>query len=154
MGSDCEVHLAGVPEHQAVSRAAEAEIRRIEARYSRFDPNSELSRINEVAKAGGAIELDDETAALIVYAMACYARSGGAFDITSGLLSVVWNFHRARLPRQVDIAALLPRIGLDQLHLEHKELRFGRAGMEIDLGGLAKEYAADCAAERCMASLI
>jgi FAD:protein FMN transferase len=151
MASDCAVHLQGetVAASVMIAIAAEAEVRRIEARYSRYRADSELARINRVAAAGGATDVDPETAGLIAYAKACYASSGGAFDITSGLLRHAWNFSMPRLPEQNEIDALLPRIGFDKVTLSDDRLSFAQPGMELDFGGLGKEYAADRAAEVC-----
>jgi FAD:protein FMN transferase len=151
MASACAVHLqAESPASSAViALAAEAEVRRIEARYSRYRSDNELARINAVAAMGGSVDVDAETAGLIAYAKACFQSSAGAFDITSGLLRRAWNFSSARLPEQHEIDALLPRIGLDKVTLSGTNLSFAVAGMELDLGGLGKEYAADRAAEVC-----
>ena len=152
MASDCAVHLQGKPATDlgAIAAAAEAEVRRIEARYSRYRNDSELARINRVAASGGSIDVDAETAGLITYAFACFAKSDGLFDITSGLLRSAWDFSMPRLPNQSDIDALLPRIGLDKVTLSQGLLAFARPGMELDFGGIGKEYAADRAAEICM----
>jgi thiamine biosynthesis lipoprotein len=151
MASDCTVHLcmAATDAIEAVAGAAEAEVRRIEQRYSRYRADSELTRINATAATGGSIAVDAETAGLIAYAQACFAKSDGAFDITSGLLRHVWDFSHPRLPDQAAIDALLPRIGLDKLSLSDGTLHFSHSGMELDFGGLGKEYAADRAAEVC-----
>lgn len=151
MASDCAIHVQAetAAASAAIAMAAEAEVRRIEARYSRYRADSELSRINRIAAAGGATEIDPETAGLIAYAKACFQSSDGAFDITSGPLRQVWDFSKTRLPAQREIDALLPRIGLDKVSLSDGRLSFARAGMELDLGGLGKEYAADRAAEVC-----
>jgi FAD:protein FMN transferase len=151
MASDCAVHVQAETSAASamIAIAAEAEVRRIEARYSRYRGDSELARINLVAAAGGTIEVDPETAGLIAYAKALFQMSQGAFDITSGLLRQAWNFSVPRLPEQRDIDALLPRIGLDKVTLSDGRLSFAQAGMELDLGGLGKEYAADRAAEVC-----
>jgi len=151
MASDCAVHVQAesLAASTVIALAAEAEVGRIEARYSRYRAESELARINRVAAAGGATDVDSETAGLIAYAKACHASSAGAFDITSGLLRQAWDFSMARLPAQAVIDALLPRIGLDKVTLADGRLAFARAGMELDLGGLGKEYAADRAAEVC-----
>jgi thiamine biosynthesis lipoprotein len=93
--------------------------------------------------------VDDETAALIDHALAYYTASDGAFDITSGLLRTAWDFSGSQLPDQRTIDALLPRIGLDKVTLSRGHLAFTHPGMELDFGGLAKEYAADSAAEIC-----
>ena len=151
MASACAVHVqADTPAASTmIAIAAEAEVRRIEARYSRYRADSELSRINLVAACGGATDVDAETAGLIAYAKACFRSSGGAFDITSGLLRQAWNFSQGQLPGQREIDALLPRIGLDKVGLSDGRLAFARRGMELDLGGLGKEYAADRGAEVC-----
>ena len=151
MGSDCAVHLHGrtAKDVERFAAAAEGEIRRIEARYSRYRSDSELARINKVAATGGVIDIDAETAGLIAYAKACFAKSDGAFDVTSGRLRAVWDFSVARLPDQRSIDAALPFIGLDNLVLTNGQLHFRRPGMELDFGGLGKEYAADRAAEVC-----
>ncbi len=152
MGSDCALHLYGgtAKSVELFAAAAETEIRRIEARYSRYRGDSELARINKVAATGGAIDIDAETAGLVAYAKACFAKSDGAFDITSGRLRSVWDFSDSRLPDQRSIDDLLPFVGLDNLVLANSQLQFRRPGMELDFGGLGKEYAADRAAEVCL----
>jgi thiamine biosynthesis lipoprotein len=151
MGSDCAVHLYGgtAKSVELLAAAAEEEVRRIEARYSRYRGDSELARINKVAATGGVIDIDAETAGLMAYAKACFAKSDGAFDITSGPLRAIWDFSVSRLPDQRSIDAALPFIGLDNVVLANGQLHFRRPGMELDFGGLGKEYAADRAAEVC-----
>jgi len=152
MGSDCALHLYGgaAKDLEPIAVAAEEEIRRIEARYSRYRDDSELARINKVAATGGVIDIDAETAGLMAYAKACFAKSDGAFDVTSGRLRAVWNFSVSRLPDRRSIDAVLPFIGLDNVILANSRLHFRRPGMELDFGGLGKEYAADRAAEVCL----
>jgi FAD:protein FMN transferase len=151
MASDCTVHLSGetAEEVEQFAAAAESEVRRIEMRYSRYRDDSELTRINKVAATGGSVGIDAETAGLIDYAKACFTKSGGAFDITSGLLRKVWDFSASRLPDQGSIDAVLPFIGFDRVTLSSGQLQFNQPGMELDFGGLGKEYAADRAAEVC-----
>lgn len=154
MGSDCEICIdmeRPDAEIRVIAEAAEAEVRRIESRFSRYREDSELSRINRAAALGGEVTIDAETEGLIAYACACFERSDGAFDITSGLLRRAWDFSRAELPDAEAIAALLPRVGLAKLRRGNGRLVFEAAGMELDFGGLGKEYAADRAAETCLA---
>jgi FAD:protein FMN transferase len=105
--------------------------------------------INAAAACGTSVRIDDETEALVDYAKACFAKSNGAFDVTSGILRFAWDFSRSRPPSQASIDALLPRIGLDKVTVSDGYLHFAQAGMELDFGGLGKEYAADRAAEVC-----
>ena len=151
LGSDCTLQLFGEQRSlaQDAAVAAEREAARIEARYSRYRDDSELSQINAVAKAGGSVSVEAETAGLLDYAYACYRKSDGLFDITSGLLREVWNLSAGKLPRDEAIAALSPRIGLAKVEWRRPMLTFKRPGMELDLGGIGKEYAADRAAALC-----
>lgn len=151
MGSPCEIQLYAGSETaaRAVANAAVAEVARLEERYSRYRPDSLLSAINRIAAARGEIEVDEETAGLLNYAATCYAQSGGLFDITSGLLRQAWNFKSARVPTEDEVAALLERIGWHLVEWRPPRLRFTRPAMEIDLGGVVKEYAADRVASVC-----
>jgi thiamine biosynthesis lipoprotein len=87
--------------------------------------------------------VDDETAALLDFAFAAYEKSDGLFDISSGLLRRAWNFDAGVMPSRTVLDALLERIGLHRIAWSNRTLRFGRPGMEIDFGGIGKEYAAD-----------
>ncbi len=153
LGCDCALQIYAPEEADAryAATAAMAEIGRIEARYSRYRTDSEISRINSVAITGGTVEVDAETAGILTYAYACFHKSGGRFDITSGLLRKVWDFASPRPPERETIAALLPRIGFDKLAWDDPRLTFTIPGMEIDFGGVGKEYAADRAASVCTA---
>ena len=149
MACPCELRLQGDDEAQ-LRRAAQAaidEVRRIEKKYSRYYGASVISRINAAAGGGQAIEVDDETAALLDFAARLHALSGGLFDITSGVLRRAWDFRVPRVPAQPEIDALLPLIGWEKLRWSDRCIELPRAGMEIDFGGFGKEYAADRAAE-------
>ncbi len=150
MGSACMLHL-----HDAdlwVAQAAETEVLRIEQRYSRYRPDSLLSHINRVAAEGGSLEVDQETSALIDYAFACHRQSGGLFDITTGILRRAWNFSAGQAPAQPEIDRWLPLVGLDKISWKSPALSFPVAGVELDFGGIGKEYAADRAAAVCQES--
>ena len=153
MASGCAVHLYGddPAEVAAIAKSAMNEVARIERRYSRYRPDSALTEINNVAQNAGSIDVDDETAKLLDYAFACYQRSDGLFDITSGLLRRIWDLKSGRLPERSAIDELLPRIGLSKVSWQRPRLTFPVTGMEIDFGGIGKEYAADQAAAVCVA---
>jgi thiamine biosynthesis lipoprotein len=151
MGTNCSLHLYAdhAVEAERIAQLVAAEIERIESRYSRYRPTSDLAQMNRVAEVAGSIEVDDETAGLLDYAFMAYETSNGLFDITSGLLRKAWNFRLSQIPDQATLDALLPRVGLERVRWQAPRLSFTVAGMEVDLGGLAKEYAADRAAEQC-----
>jgi thiamine biosynthesis lipoprotein len=150
MGSPCELQLfAAGDEAQRAASAVVADVERLEQRYSRYRDSSFLSSINRVAAAGGSIDVDSETAVLLNYAATCFRESDGLFDITSGLLRRAWNFAAASLPDPALIERLLSRVGWDKVRWEPPVLSFPLSGMEIDFGGIVKEYAADRAAAIC-----
>ena len=151
MGSPCELQLYAA-EHGQAQRAicaVVAEVERLEQLYSRYRDNSLLSSINRVAAAGDSIAVDVETAGLLNYAATCFRQSDGLFDITSGVLRRAWNFASGCLPDPARIEELLSRVGWDKVRWEAPLLTFPVAGMELDFGGVVKEYAADRAASIC-----
>lgn len=145
MGSPCEIQLelAATDRAEALLVAAIAEVERLEARYSRYRESSFLSQINRVAAQGGEIEVDPETAGLLDYAATCHAQSDGLFDITSGILRRAWRFQEKRLPSAGEVESLLDLVGWHRLVWRSPRLAFPTAGLELDFGGIVKEYAAD-----------
>lgn len=147
MGTLCRIHLYADDEDVAAASSNELqqEAERLEQKYSRYRHNSLLSRIN--ASGGARVEVDEETAALFDYADTCFRESGGLFDITSGILRQCWDFKNyegtPRIPDDRELEAVRVRIGWNKVDWRAPALSLP-AGMEIDLGGLVKEYAADC----------
>ncbi len=152
MGSPCELQFYA--ENDAVSQKVAQkiinDIKRLERKYSRYRSDSFLSKINRVAALGGSLSIDEETAGLLNYAQTCYALSGGLFDITSGILRQAWQFDTLVLPDDKIIQSLLKKIGWQKLQVENSMLSFLQAEMELDFGGIVKEYAADRASTLCL----
>jgi thiamine biosynthesis lipoprotein len=156
MGSDCEVHIGGRVSEDHARNAAQAaifEVRRIEAKYSRYRADSIVSQINAAAGTGVAVPVDDETADLLAYADEMYWASDGLFDVTSGVLTRAWDYRAGRVPTHETLNTLRQCVGWTLTRLERASGGSGRSrfellrpGMEIDLGGFGKEYAADRAA--------
>lgn len=152
MASVHELQLS-TPNRALADRAAAAaiaDVRRIEAKYSRFRDDSVTTAINRAAGSAG-VAIDAETAALLRYADCCHDASGGRFDITSGVLRRAWDFKRdpPRIPSSDEIDALLPLVGWRRVEWTDDEVRLPDAGMELDFGGIGKEYACDRAATIC-----
>lgn len=150
MACPCVLHLAGdAREHaqrRAAAEAAMAEVRRIEAKYSRYRADSMVSRINAGAGAAEPVALDAETAQLLDYAERLYQLSEGLFDISSGVLRQAWNFRQPALPDEAQLEALLALVDWRLVERGEGCVRLPRAGMQLDFGGFGKEYAADRAA--------
>lgn len=126
---------------EALLRIAVDETRRIERKFSRYRDDNIVHRINHAG--GERILVDAETADLLDFAERCHALSEGRFDITSGVLRRVWRFDGSdRIPEQQRIEATLRFVGWNRVRWARPYLTL-QPGMEIDLGGLGKEYAVD-----------
>lgn len=143
MGSPCELRAWACAE--AALDAAQAELERLEAKYSRYRDDSLTGRINRSA-GGAALEVDAETAGLLDYAAQAWQQSGGRFDLSTGALRRAWDFKSGRLPAPEVLEAARAGIGWPKLDWQRPRLRLP-AGMELDFGGLVKEYAADRVAQ-------
>lgn len=146
MASPCEVHVACGEERLArqVVSSVEAEAHRVEEKFSRYRADSVVAAINDAG--GGKIVVDEETARLLDYADELHRLSGGLFDITSGVLRRAWRFDGSdRLPSRAEVERAHRHVGWQRVVWNNPELTL-EAGMEIDFGGIGKEYAVDRAA--------
>jgi len=146
MASPCEVHVAAADRATAerIVALAAGEAARIEAKFSRYRRGNVIDTINTAG--GRTVVVDAETAGLLDYAARLHELSDGLFDVTSGVLRRAWRFDGSdRVPSHAAIAALLPLVGWDKALWRAPELTLP-PGMEIDLGGIGKEYAVDRAA--------
>lgn len=158
MASPCEISM-DIDEKKLARRLltiAHAEATRIERKFSRYLQKSVVNKINTAA--GQTVKVDAETAALLDYADQCYELSDGMFDITSGVLRQAWQFDGSnRIPKPGDVTKILPFIGWKKITWKKPEITVPK-GMEIDLGGIGKEYAVDrtsrLLAAECDASIL
>jgi FAD:protein FMN transferase len=149
MGGEGEVRFVDHRGQEAatfLAREAVAEARRIETKFSRYRPTSVVSEINDEA-GGSPVVIDDETETLLRASLDLAVLTEGRFDPTVGVLRRVWDFRKAVVPRDEDIDALLPRVDASSVVLRFGTVRLARENMEVDLGGVGKEYAADRVAE-------
>jgi thiamine biosynthesis lipoprotein len=147
MASPCEVLLPtiGRPTALRLATFVAQEAWRIEKKFSRYRADSVTAWIH--TKCGTAIDVDPETASLIDFASQCFQISDGLFDVTSGILRHAWKFDGSdRVPEPEAIERLLPLIGFDKLEWRSPRLLLPM-GMELDFGGIGKEYAVDRAYE-------
>lgn len=149
MASECEVCIDGLEASRAadLAVAVEAEVRRIERKYSRFRTvGSVIATINNNAYAS-SVPVDKETSSLLAYADRLYRLSGGLFDITTGALQSVWDFKAGIIPPEDVLREQLEAIGWENVVQKDGSVRFLKRDIRIDLGGIGKEYAADRAAD-------
>lgn len=147
MASPCSIQVDGQDERvlRQAAAAAIAEVQRIERKFSRYQADSVISRINRSA-GQAAVEVDSETQELLGFAHALWEMSEGLFDISSGVLRRAWDFKKASLPDEALLAQALACVGWQHVERQGSSVRLARAGMELDFGGFGKEYAADRAA--------
>ena len=146
MGTRCAVEFWS-EQPAAADRQANAafdEMRRIDRLMSTYKPESELSRLNARAVQQPHV-LSAELFGLIRDSLAYSRLSDGAFDVTYASVGYLYDFPSHRRPNIAAIRRALP--GIDYRHLRLDDRRhsvvFERAGMRVDLGGIAKGYAVD-----------
>jgi thiamine biosynthesis lipoprotein len=143
MAGPCELLLPKCDPAKALEHGAlvAAEAWRIEKKFSRYRDDSVTAWIHQ--SRGTAINVDTETASLIDFARQCFELSGGLFDITSGVLRQAWKFDGSdRVPEPAAIERLLKLVGFEKLEWKSPRLLLP-PGMELDFGGMGKEYAVD-----------
>ncbi|MFD1383736.1 FAD:protein FMN transferase [Rhodanobacter aciditrophus] len=147
MASPCEILLdineADESEITELCLSAVLEAWRIEYKYSRYQDTNTWHELHNHPDTPQII--DSETQSLMAFAYQAWQLSDGRFDITSGLLRNVWSFKHKSLPSQTKIDSLLAHIGFDKLiwHPEDPSFLTVPSGMELDFGGIGKEYAVD-----------
>ncbi|SHE23392.1 FAD:protein FMN transferase [methanotrophic endosymbiont of Bathymodiolus puteoserpentis (Logatchev)] len=149
MGSPCHVQFYAPSKKfgQQAKKKLNTCLASLEQRYSRYREDSLISTINRSAGLGKATPIDSETAALLTYAQQCYQESDGLFDVTSGILRRIWSMDKTALPNDDEINELLPLIGWDKVQWSEKTVYLPLVGMQLDFGGIVKEYAADSIAQ-------
>jgi len=127
-----------------LTEIAYIEAKRIEQKFSRYRKDNIVFKINNAKTE--CIKVDEETAKLLDYAEQCYHLSEGMFDITSGVLREVWRFDGSdNIPTKAAVSKVLARVGWNKLNWQRPYLSILHQ-MEIDFGGIGKEYAVDRAA--------
>ncbi len=150
LGTQCEVQYVCADAGRAGAFEAEAIawVARFEAKYSRFRPDSLLSRINAAAGAGW-VEVDAETDTFLDLCGSLLSLSGGVLDVTALPLMRLWDYRAAvpRIPTAEEIAATRRLVGWAKVERAPGRVRLPLAGMALDFGGWGKEYAVDMVAQ-------
>ncbi len=148
MGTTYRIVLYAPDEAAArkASRAAFDRVAELDGLLSDYKPASELRRL--CARAGGApVPVGPDLFTVLERAQQVARKSGGAFDVTVGPLVRLWRLARRtrQLPDAEDLARARALVGYDKVRLDPaaRTVQLLKPGMMLDLGGIAKGYAAD-----------
>ncbi|MBQ8000051.1 MAG: FAD:protein FMN transferase [Ruminococcus sp.] len=141
-----DITAYGENAEDAVS-AAKDEVYRLEKLLSVTDAGSDIYRIN--TSQGEAVKINNETLELIEKSLLMSDATEGNFDITMYNVIKLWGFTTGeyKVPDESEIADALANIGNDKITLQDGNCITVSQGTELDLGGIAKGYIADKAAE-------
>ena len=151
MGSYFEIRLgAHVPGASDLAQRALDLIDTLESQLTVYRDDSELSLLNASAHLGPA-RVEPRLFSLLEKAVEIGHATRGAYDVTTGALSVAWGFFKGpkRVPDAETLAEARARTGQDLLLLdpEHSTVAFKRPGVIVNLGSIGKGYAIDRVAE-------
>ena len=127
-------------------QAARQEVERLDKLLSRTDPDSQISSLNSHAGDGAAVTLDQEVVELLSFAKSVSQLLPGCFDITIAPVMDAWGFTSETLhvPSSEALNHAMSLVDSQQLMVDEPSsaARLEQAGMEVDLGAVAKGFAA------------
>jgi len=140
----CELWHSDASEAERALDAVMAEMHRIDRLMSPYKDDSELSRINRDA-GRRAVPVGAELFGLIERSLQFSKMSDGAFDITFASVGQLYDYRQGVAPEAAALERARQAVGWRHLQLDagQRTIRFGRAGMRIDLGGFAKGHVVD-----------
>ena len=127
-------------------QAARQEVERLDKLLSRTNPDSQISLLNSHAGDGTLISLDAEVADLLSFAKSVSQLLPGCFDITIAPVMDSWGFTKEErhVPSAEALADAMSLVNSEALIVDEasSSARLEQAGMEVDLGAVAKGFAA------------
>jgi thiamine biosynthesis lipoprotein len=150
LGTNCEVQYvcADPLRAGAFERAAMAWVSAFEARYSRFRPDSLISRINAAA-GGDWVAVDAELDQFLDLCGWLHQLTRGVLDVTALPVLRLWNYRaeHPRIPTAAEISGALRLVSWAKVQRQPGRVRLPEVGMALDFGGWGKEYAVDAVAQ-------
>lgn len=149
MGVEFEIVLYGSDQRVAdqAFAAGFARVAELERIMSDYDPESELSRLSAMAPTNKPVKVSEDLWTVLSQAQSLSERTNGAFDVTVGPLTKLWRRARRQKepPSEKLLASARGAVGYMHLQLDpkHKTASLAKPQMRLDLGGIAKGYAAD-----------
>lgn len=134
------------PNAEPAVKAAFTEIKRLHDLTNNFDPGSQVSQINQAA-GKNRIKADPDLITMMQRSNELSDKLAGSFDITVGPLTELWGIGRKGefVPSQEEIDKVLPLVNYRVMEIDQAAgtVYLPKAGMALDLGGIAKGYAVD-----------
>lgn len=130
---------------ESAVKAAQNEINRLDKLLSVQNENSEIFKLNQSKQ----MTVSEDTLTLIIRSKELYTLTGGAFDISCEPLTREWGFYsglKNKVPSQLVIENALEAVGAEHINIENSTLTLDE-NTSLDLGGIAKGYASQKAAE-------
>jgi thiamine biosynthesis lipoprotein len=136
-------------------KAAFAEFKRIHDISNNFDANSQVSVVNQDAGKSKVV-VDSDLITMVQHSNELSDKLDGVFDVTIGPLTNLWGIgHKGDfVPSQAEIDKLLPLVNykMVEINAAQNTIYLSKPGMMLDLGGIAKGYAADKAIDALRAN--
>jgi len=150
LGTRCEVQYVCADDNRACAFEKEVVnwVAAFETKYSRFRPDSLVSRINAAAGRDW-VSVDAEMEMFLDLSGSLYLLTQGVLDVTALPLMRLWDYRavQPRIPSEAEIAAAKRLVGFQKIQRKPGLVRLPEAGMALDFGGWGKEYAVDIAAQ-------
>jgi thiamine biosynthesis lipoprotein len=141
MGTLVRLTAYAAADPAAAFREAFGRIADLDSKLSDYKPDSELNRLCRAR----TLRVSADLLAVLKAAQQLAAESDGAFDITEGPVIRLWRETRRthQLPAPAALIQAADRTGYRNLHIERDTVHLDLPNMQLDLGGIAKGYAAD-----------
>ncbi len=141
MSTPCELIVFDNSKSKAdsVAQAIVQESKRLEKKYSYYNPTSLLCKIN----SREVKQLDSETKSILQRAKQYYSATNGIFDITVATIKDLYTTLKNQTELEEEKARLLPFVGCEHFVIKKEKIIFDNPYTKIDLGGFVKEYAVD-----------
>lgn len=133
---DTVVNIEADAEYSVINEAM-ALCEKYENLFSRTLGHSEVSRLNQ----GEELNVSNDTLSVINTCAFYFDKTNGAFDITVGAVSELWDFGDETIPASAEIEQRLPLVNFKKIKINENSIDL--CGAKIDLGGCAKGYTAD-----------
>jgi FAD:protein FMN transferase len=146
-----QVYAADEAAARKAAKGAFARVAELNAIMSDYDPASELMRLCKAndAAPGRPVPVSADLFAVLTKAEKVSRKSDGAFDVTVGPLVRLWRLARRtqQLPGARELADAKAKVGFEKVTLDSgkRTVALKLPGLRLDLGGVAKGYAADAA---------